>query len=210
MSTPLQLRVLVLAVFLMSAVTGQLSSVNVGLGLDLQSVAGPCLGGNTLGLTNTSVLVEYRLIQINESSPNATASVQEWRFLAEVNASQGFDQHLSLVIELPVDSHGFQLKLLQTEHGGGGCNCWRVASIVLGNCSNGSYNASGACSKEGGGTSGSLNFCLDYPPNPRGMITAAFYCSELSSDECPGGRDNLIPSKGSALPPNCSEMSPRM
>ena len=204
MTTLLQLRVLVVVVFLTSAVTGL--SVNVELDLDRESVAETCLGGETLGLTNTSVLVEYRLLQIATLSANATGTA--WRFLAEVNASQGFDQNLSLDIEVPVDSHGFQLKLLQREHGGGGCNCWRVASLALSNCSNGSYSDSVACSMEGHTSSGS--FCLGHARRPRGMITTAFYCSELSSDECPGDSDRLDPLIGSALPLNCDEMSPRM
>ena len=202
----LQLRVLVLmvVVFLTSAVTGL--SVNVELDLDRESVASSCLGGETLGLTNTSVLVEYRLLQI--AALSAKASETAWRFLAEVNASQGFDQNLSLDIEVPVDSHGFQLKLLQREHGGGGCNCWRAASLALSNCSNESYSDSVACSMKGHTSSGS--FCLGHARLPRGMITTAFYCSELSSDECPGDSGRLDPKKGSALPLNCDKMSPRM
>ena len=190
--------------FLTSVVTGL--SVNVELNLESSSVAGSCLGGETLGLTNTSVLVEYRLLQIATLSANASETA--WRFLAEVNASQGFDQNLTLDIEVPVDFHGFQLKLLQTaEHGGGGCNCWRVASLAISNCSNGSYNYSDAC-RTRRGSDGS--FCLGRATQHRGMVTAAFYCSELSSDKCPMGSNNLIPSKGSALPPNCDKMSPRM
>ena len=196
MTSLLQLRVLVIVVvvFLTSAVTG----LSVNVELDLESVAGSCLGGETLGLTNTSVLVEYRLI----------ATTTAWRFLAEVNFSQGFDQNLSLDIEVPVDSHGFQLKLLQREHGGGGCNCWRVASLALSNCSNGSYSDSVPCSMEGNTSSGS--FCSDSARKPRGMITTAFYCPKLSSDKCPGDSDRLDPLKGSVLPLNCDEMSPRM
>ena len=69
MNILLQLRVLVLVVvvFLTSAVTG----LSVNVELDLESVAGSCLGGETLGLTNTSVLVEYRLLQIATLSANA-------------------------------------------------------------------------------------------------------------------------------------------
>ena len=205
MNILLQLRVLVLmvVVFLTSAVTGL--SVNVELDLDRESVAGSCLGGETLGLTNTSVLVEYRLLQIATLSANASETA--WRFLAEVNASQGFDQNLSLDIEVPVDSHGFQLKLLQREHGGGGCNCWRVASLALSNCSNGSYSDYGVCRTRRGSNG---VFCLGRAWQHRGMITTAFYCSELSSYECPEGSTDLIPLKGSALPLNCDEMSPRM
>ena len=204
MNIILQLRVLVVVVFLTSAVTGL--SVNVELDLDRESVASSCLGGETLGLTNTSVLVEYRLLQI--ATLSAKASETAWRFLAEVNASQGFDQNLSLDIEVPVDSHGFQLKLLQREHGGGGCNCWRVASLALSNCSNESYSDSVACNMKGHTSSGS--FCLGHARQSRGMITTAFYCSELSSDECPGDSGRLDPRKGSALPLNCDKMSPRM
>ena len=204
MTSLLQLKVLVLVVvvFLTSAVTG----LSVNVELDLESVASSCLGGETLGLTNTSVLVEFRLLQIATLSANASETA--WRFLAEVNASQGFDQNMSLDIEVPVNSHGFQLKLLQREHGGGGCNCWRVASLALSNCSNGSYSDSDACSMEGHTSNGS--FCLHHARRPRGMITTAFYCSELSSDECPGDSDRLDPMKGSALLLNCDKMSPRM
>ena len=201
MTSLLQLRVLVVVVvFLMSAVTG----LSVNVELNLESVAGSCLGGETLGLTNTSVLVEYRLLQIATLSANASETA--WRFLAEVNASQRFDQNLSLDIEVPVDFHGFQLRLLQREHGGDGCNCWRVASLALSNCSNGSYSDYDVCRTRRSNGS----FCLGCTWQQRGMVTAAFYCSELSSNECPMGSNNLIPSKGSALPPNCDEMSPRM
>ena len=199
MTTLLQLSVLVVVIFLMGAVTG----LSVNVELDLESVAGSCLGGETLGLTNTSVLVEYRLLQIATLSANTSETA--WRFLAEVNASQGFDQNLTITIEVP---HGFQLKLLQREHGGGGCNCWGVASLALSNCSNGSYSDSVACSMEGHSSNGS--FCSDSARKPRGMITTAFYCSKLSSDECPGDSDRLDHLKGSVLPLNCDEMSPRM
>ena len=198
MTTLLQLRVLVVVIFLTSAVTG----LSVNVELNLESVAGSCLGGETLGLTNTSVLVEYRLLQI--ATPSANASETAWRFLAEVNSSQGFDQNLTITIEVPVDCHGFQLKLLQREHGGGGCNCWRVASLALSNCSNGNYSDFVACSMEGHTRNGS--FCSDSARKPRGMITTAF----LSSNECPGDSDRLDPLKGSSIPLNCDEMSPRM
>ena len=124
-----------------------------------------------------------------------------------MNASQGFDQNLSLDIEVPVDSHGFQLKLLQREHGGGGCNCWRVSSLALSNCSNGSYSDYGVCRIERGSNG---EFCLGNAWQNRGMVTTAFYCSELTSDECPEGSTNLSPSKRSALPQYCDEMIPRM
>ena len=108
-----------------------------------------------------------------------------------MNASQGFDQNLSLDIEVPVDSHGFQLKLLQRDHGGGGCNCWRVASLALSN----------HVQMEAivillhavwRGIQAVGHFIWVMPGNlDRGMITTAFYCSELSSDECPGDSDRL-------------------
>ena len=62
MTTLLQLRFLVVVIFLTSAVTG----LSVNVELDLESVAGSCLGGETLGLTNTSVLV-YRVQTVTKS-----------------------------------------------------------------------------------------------------------------------------------------------
>jgi len=86
-----------------------------------------CIGGDE-GLTNTSVLVQYRtVVSIINNSPE----IISWLFLAEVTSNQTFVHILNLTLE---DSavEAVQLRLLQLQHGGWSCNCWRVEAVTVG------------------------------------------------------------------------------
>jgi len=78
-----------------------------------------CVGGDD-GLTNTSVLVQYRT---TENSRNG------WGFLAEIRADMTFDGSMNLALDNSVES--FQMRLLQLEHGGWSCNCWSVEKLYI-------------------------------------------------------------------------------
>ena len=83
-------------------------------------VTDDCVNGPTLGLTNTSVLLSYRL---------TTPQLSEWMFLAELSPRQTQSQTLDFTLHN--SSVGFQFRLLQLEHGGGSCNCWLVRTEIL-------------------------------------------------------------------------------
>ncbi len=78
-----------------------------------------CIGGD-VGLTNTSVLVQFR------ATSQQRTSESEWRFLAVIDLKLGLNESL----ELP-DMQRVQFRLLQLEHGGGSCNCWMLEEAVV-------------------------------------------------------------------------------
>ena len=153
-----------------------------------------CNGGDA-GLTNTSLLVEYRIV-------NTTSSVGEWRYLA--------DQSIPVNI-VGVQLHdsaagGFQIRVLQLEHGGGMCNCWTLNTIRV-NCGGDMIDTSTKmCGHQG---LRRMLFCEDYASRARGMITEVFYCSN-PKEKCPGDSDTLLPSGGPALPADCETSDFRM
>ena len=169
--------------------------VALNLTIDPVTAAVDCIGGG-IGLTNTSVLVEYRIVNTT-SSP---ASVGKWRYLADV-----LPKNDSMPIKAqPHDSaaaDGFQLRLLQLEHGGGMCNCWSSSSINV-NCGSMDDISTAMCTSQG-----LLNFCGGYASEARGMITEV-HCSD--SEPCPGDSDTLLPSRGPALPSHCETSDFRM
>ena len=66
-------------------------------------------------LTNTSILLHYR------SQSDQVES--DWVFLAVLPSNE----NVSREFEVRVNSNiRFQLRLLQTSHGGGGCSCWSL------------------------------------------------------------------------------------
>ena len=79
-----------------------------------------CVGGPVAGLTDTSVLVQYRLR--GEGGDNT-----EWRDLADINLNETFNEAL-LVEDV---EHPMQFRLVQLEHGGGVCNCWDIEHFRL-------------------------------------------------------------------------------
>ena len=114
--------------FLVLSVLCVVSTLNTSLDLELQPVSNPnCIGGEVVGLTNTSVLLEYRQAVTQTTDPPS-----EWMFLADISVCP--DAGFNGTLEIPVNSSlsgGVQLRLLQLEHGGGVCNCWTVERMVL-------------------------------------------------------------------------------
>ena len=128
--------ILAVAIALLASTDGQENGSNlpmVSLRLEIESMTSnatdACNGGD-VGLTNTSVLVQYRLT----SSPQGE-TVTEWRFLAEIDPKI----ELNDILDLPPDDEssvqgtvqGVQFRLLQLEHGGGSCNCWSVLTAMV-------------------------------------------------------------------------------
>ena len=161
-----------------------------------------CNGGDT-GLTNTSVLVEYRVVNTTSS----TSSVGEWRYLYGVVVGNG-------IVNLPRaqldDDSGFQLRLLQLEHGGGECNCWTLSSFSV-DCGESitSTNIT-LCSEQARFFTTSSVFCGGYASRARGMITEVYCSVSNNSEACPGDSDTLLPSGGPALPSHCEISDFRM
>ena len=178
--------------------------------LTIDPVDHTCNGGDT-GLTNTSLLVEYRVVNTTSS----TSSVGEWRYLYDVVVGNG-------IVNIPRaqldDDSGFQLRLLQLEHGGGECNCWTLTSISV-DCGE-SINSTDItlCSREQAtvrefwwfGYYRSIVVCGGYASRARGMITEVYCSVSNNSEPCPGDSDTLLPSGGPALPSHCETSDFRM
>lgn len=164
-----------------------------------------CIGGD-VGLTNTSILVEYRLLETVSMDPLTTA-VLDWNFLAEVDVAEGIAQQI-LNFTVNDTEQGVQLRFLQLEHGGGECNCWNVTknfAIYL------------------DGVMMFISSCFDTPPHslaticglgasePRGAITIGYYFTGSDGEVCPGNSSvGLISDQGPPLPQDCTTTSPRM
>ena len=95
------------------------SNTDVQLILQIVPVNDPnCVGGPVAGLTNTSVLVQYRLRPGDNT---------QWIYLADIGLNETFDGTLQAI---DVQDR-IQFRLLQLEHGGGVCNCWDIESFRL-------------------------------------------------------------------------------
>ena len=192
---------LVVIAILLNAVS---LSHEVALNLTIDPEPVNCIGGG-IGLTNTSVLVEYRIVN-DTSSP---AFVGEWKYLADGIVTQiGNIQDVQLHDSA---ADGFQLRLLQLEHGGGQCNCWRLTNITV-DCGVDMIDTSTAmCSQQGrSGTDNKKLFCRDFASTARGMITEVYCSVSNNSEPCPGDSDTLLPSGGPALPSHCETSDFRM
>ena len=179
-------------------------SVSVELQTSTVDDDGECVGGD-VGLTNPSVLLQHRTVTL----PNSTS---EWRFLAEISPKQNFNGSLEVIAQLDEDV-GVQFRLLQLDHGGGGCNCWRLErlEVVLNNDTRISLPLVGrhqVCSRISSGTGDNI-FCGRFANEARGVITKILTYDGVISDNCPGDR-MLISSKGSPLPASCDHVVPRM
>ena len=177
-------------------------SHEVALTLIIDPVTLNCIGGG-VGLTNTSVLVEYRIVNTT-SSP---ASVGEWRFLAAefVTRTINIEKNEAQIHHSAAD--GFQLRLLQLEHGGRQCNCWRLNSITVDCGGDMTDNSTAMCSQQGNTSS---LFCGGYASRARGLITEVYCSVSNNSEPCPGDSDTLLPSGGPALPSHCETSDFRM
>ena len=159
-----------------------------------------CNGGDDAGLTNTSLLMEYRIVNTTSSA----TSVGEWRNLAD----QTVPVNIVGVQLHETAADGFQIRVLQLEHGGGQCNCWILNTISV-NCGGDMVDTStNMCGHQGLADNKRILFCEDYASRARGMITEV-YCSN-SKEKCPGDSDTLLPSGGPALPSDCETSVFRM
>ena len=211
--------VLALAIALPASVGGQGSVQIVSFRLEIESMTSnatdACNGGD-VGLTNTSVLVQYRLT----NSPQGT-TLTEWRFLAEIDPKIGLDETLELPPHDGSSVQGVQFRLLQLEHGGGSCNCWRVGTaMVMWSGSNCTDNVCVEnirvhhCYRMSANQENQRYFCGGTASEARGFISNATQLKEGDGNSfsiCPNNSDTmLISNKGSPLPQGCSTATPRM
>ena len=82
--------------------------------------AGTCYGGNSAGLGNTKLRLEYR----------NSASDFQWMEIAD-NIPIGGDFSTAVNIQAGIGSGCVVLRFVQEEHGGGNCNCWNLTNIDL-------------------------------------------------------------------------------
>ena len=176
-------------------------SVSVELETSTVADSDRCVGGD-VGLTNTSVLLQYRTVTL----PNSTSA---WRFLAEISPKENFSRSLEVVPE----GVGVQFRLLQLEHGGGRCNCWRleILEVVLNNGTriSLSFAPPHVCLRES--DEDTYIICGRYANEARGVITRVLTCDGNISNDCPGDSGTtLISSKGPPLQTSCDHVVPRM
>ncbi len=179
-----------------STVLGQVAYVEPAINTAASPGSG-CIGGN-VGLTNTSIRIEYRLLRVEAGT---TTGITEWLFLHEVplnggTVTPGWNFDVSRMDEVV---HGVQLRLLQIEHGGGDCNCWNLTQVTI------VLNSQSVINYEACFGSPTVNeFCGGIASRFRGVITQAIYPTSTIGDMCPVDSDSmLVTNKGPPLPPNC-------
>ena len=160
--------------------------------------------GSDDGLS-TSVLLQYRLV-------GTSATVPPWTTLRTLISN---DPNME-TLHLDGSVEGVQFRVVQFEHGGGGCNCWAIffgQIMVIIDDQQQTLGTGDFCLSSG------LNddcFCGTRANEARGTITAAFYFatnSTSSGEMCPGDSNSIIVSaheQGPSLPQNCSTITPRM
>ena len=168
----------------------EVSAGNTSVQLDLRIVPAKdhnCVGGPVAGLTDTSVLVQYRLNPGNNT---------EWTYLADISLDETFDGTLPAI---DVQDR-VQFRLLQQEHGGSVCNCWSItrftlrdAAIRLIAVANNSVIREFLCyrSNKLTETSSERKICQGVPAGEvRGIITKVFAIASnnvsIADDACPG------------------------
>ena len=97
MSAFTEFLVLLVCLCLTGIATGDTITVNLTINSDNPD----CVGGQ-VGLTNTSILVHYRLYE-------STSPVEEWTFLSEIHISEG-EQIVDPVIFTNISATGVQLR----------------------------------------------------------------------------------------------------
>ena len=155
----------------------------------------PCIGGNEVGLTNTSVQFQYRI---------TTSVIGDWITLDALPVNRTSD--VSHYLDFDSTVEGVQFRFLQLEHGGGECNCWDVESFSF--SVNGTIRSVIDCFRVPLGD----DFCNGNARDARGVISNAFYfLNNMNSEECPGDSNSkLISDKGPPLLQDCSTTTPRM
>ena len=185
---------LVFVVSLDVVVSSHLVAVDVTIN-SLQNT-GDCVGGN-VGLTDTSVQVQYREFTTSDSGSGQS----DWMTLVSIpiNGSQNISVMENMTLADSV--FGVQFRLLQLEHGGGECNCWEVMQ-VQGRVNNSASLLNNHCL---------VRYCGGSASDARGVITEALYFNGSSDNRCPGDSNStLISNKGPAITENCSTITPRL
>ena len=164
-----------------------------------------------MGLTNSSVVVQYRALETVSTDPVRTA-VLDWVFLAEVNLTQDISQPIRFTLN--DTDQGVQFRFLQLEHGGGECNCWEL-NKALGIFLDDIMMAMSLCIQTAtqlqvSDTAGAAQCGLS-ASEPRGAVTIGYYFTGSDGERCPGNSSvGLISDQGPPLPQNCATTSPRM
>ena len=184
---------LVFVVSLDVAVSSHLVAVNLTIN-SLQNTE-DCVGGN-VGLTDTSVQVQYR------EFTNSSSGQSDWMTLVSIPIN-GSQNSISVMENMTLANSvfGVQFRLLQMEHGGGECNCWEVMQ-VQGRVNNSASLLNNHCL---------VRYCGGSASDARGVITEALYFGLNSGRRCPTNSDStLISNKGPAITENCSTITPRL
>ena len=205
LSVPLHLATTVLLLLVCASNRVRAHEVGVSVGTDSTVLTERCIGGD-VGLTNTSILVQYRVLETVSMDPMIT-EVFDWQFLAEIDVSQVFGQILNFTVN--DTDQGVQIRFLQLEHGGGECNCWNFTRnfgiylddadiiFIMGCTITPVHDFATIC-----GLSAS---------EPRGATTIGYYFTGSDGERCPGNSSvGLISDQGPPLPENCATTSPRM
>lgn len=156
----------------------------------------------------SSILVEYRQV--------SQLYAREWMSLMPTATLEMIE------LELEDNATGIQLRLLQLEHRGGLCDCWRVETLAATFNPHDprdspipySFNLSNACHSE------LLNiplqeFCCGNGYEARGVITDVFNFTQQASStvdvNCIGNsNETLFPGVIPALTEDCETETPRM
>lgn len=179
----------------------------INVSLETRTYSDPgCIGGN-VGLANTSILLQYRLLMPPTS--------WEWTFLSEITIEGSTSLSVSIVpISDSSQAQGLQFRLLQLEHGGEACNCWTVERLTVTLPPSSLIEVTNInrieCYSQGQKNAGQRNFCYGTANKARGIITKAHYF-DTNGVECPGNSGiSLFHSERAAVVENCNTVTPRM
>ena len=179
--------------------------VTVDVTVDAQAALDSCIGRD-VALTDTSVQLQYREVY--------DSSVAEWMTLDVIRIGTYYNQTRNLTYFSSCDVLGVQFRLLQLEHGGFKCNCWKVVSLKARVSDHlYIYNSMYQCSSTENKTR--ILYCGGSVLDARGLITSVFYFYFYTSEldwYCPGDSYMLIANKGPPLPSlsQCSIATPRL
>lgn len=169
-----------------------------------------CIGGPVLGLTETSVMLQYM-----EMKTSGVPSLQEWINLAVINVTltgQSFPVRITRFLTLGSSCsvrQGVQFRLLQLEHGGGGCNCWSLDSMSVTLAGELRVFVPIAREEDICFTTGiNAVFCELGAGEPRGLVTRVLYFPGSDGTRCVS--DTLLATKGPPQPINCFMETPHL
>lgn len=91
--------------------------VPLSVSFAVDPVVGECPGGTSTGLGSTALRLDYRN---NASNFQWTVIAEEIPLLSN-----------SYSMDISVSSQCADFRLVQEEHGGGTCNCWSVADVMV-------------------------------------------------------------------------------